>query len=184
MAKDREKGIYAAGTARYRWVMEKTSRRMFARLATVFAFAVLLAVSAAGARASSHFEALEIASAAGRYPFRVEVVRSVADQTRGLMFRQSLAADAGMLFLYPREGILIMWMKNTILSLDMIFFSSDGVITKIVERTVPLSEARISSEGQVRGVLEVNAGTAERLGVREGDRLIYAGFAQPPMPPR
>jgi uncharacterized membrane protein (UPF0127 family) len=64
-------------------------------------------------------------------------------------------------------------MANTLLPLDMIFFAADGRITKVAERTVPLSEATIGSDGPARGVLEVNGGTASRLGIKVGDRLTY-----------
>lgn len=116
---------------------------------------------------------LTIATAAGPQHFIVELARTPEQRQRGLMFRQDLAADAGMLFVYPSDGEVDMWMENTLLPLDMIFFAADGRITKVAERTVPLSEATIGSDGPVRGVLEVNGGTASRLGIAVGDRLTY-----------
>lgn len=114
---------------------------------------------------------LTIETDAARYVFAVEVARSAEAQARGLMFRRRLAADAGMLFLYDPPHPIVMWMRNTYIPLDMIFFAGDGRITRIVERAVPLSEVRITSGGAVRGVLEVNAGTAARLGIAIGDFL-------------
>jgi hypothetical protein len=116
---------------------------------------------------------LTITTSAGPQHFTVELARTPEQRQRGLMYRQDLAADAGMLFIYASDGEIDMWMANTLLPLDMIFFAADGHITKVAERTVPLSEATIGSDGPARGVLEVNGGTASRLGIRVGDRLTY-----------
>lgn len=111
-----------------------------------------------------------------RHVFRVEVARTPDQQTVGLMFRESVPEDGGMLFDWgsPRESS--MWMKNTLVSLDMLFIAADGRIHRIVERTVPLSLAPISSRGPVRATLELAAGTAERLGIRVGDRVEHPIF--------
>ena len=116
---------------------------------------------------------LTIATSAGPQHFIVELARTPEQRQRGLMYRQDLAPDAGMLFVYASDGEIDMWMANTLLPLDMIFFAADGRIIKVAERTVPLSEATIGSDGPARGVLEVNGGTASRLGIRVGDRLTY-----------
>ena len=116
---------------------------------------------------------LTIVTAGGPQRFVVELARTREQRERGLMFRQDLAPDAGMLFVYASDGEIDMWMANTLLPLDMIFFAADGRITKVAERTVPLSEATIGSDGPARGVLEVNGGTASRLGIKVGDRLTY-----------
>ena len=92
------------------------------------------------------------------------------------MFRRTLAPDAGMLFDFEREQMVSMWMKNTYLSLDMLFVRADGIIHRIEASTEPLSERSISSGAPVRAVLELNAGTAARLGLRPGDRLIHPLF--------
>lgn len=107
------------------------------------------------------------------YRFQVEVARTPEQQTQGLMFRRSMAPDAGMLFLNDPPRVMTMWMRNTFLPLDMIFFDQQGRVTRIAERTVPLSEAIIPSGGPVQGVLEVNAGTAAKLGLKPGDRLVH-----------
>ena len=116
---------------------------------------------------------LTITTSAGPQHFTVELARTPEQRQRGLMYRQDLAADAGMLFIYASDGEIDMWMANTLLPLDMIFFAADGRIIKVAERTVPLSEATIGSDGPARGVLEVNGGTASRLGIKVGDRLAY-----------
>jgi len=106
-----------------------------------------------------------------RHAFRVEMALTPAQQMVGLMFRPSVPADEGMLFDWgaPRESA--MWMRNTIASLDMLFIAEDGRVHRIAERTVPYSLASIESRGPVRATLELAAGTAERLGLRVGDRV-------------
>jgi uncharacterized membrane protein (UPF0127 family) len=103
--------------------------------------------------------------------FSVELARTPEEQTRGLMNRPSVPADGGMLFDFGVSRPVDMWMKNTLIPLDMIFIAADGKIAGIAERTVPLSLAIISSPGPVREVLEVNGGTAERLHLAAGDRV-------------
>lgn len=121
-----------------------------------------------------------VRSDAGVRTFRVEVARTEPQRRRGLMFRRHLAADAGMLFLFDREGPVSMWMRNTRIPLDMLFIARGGRIVRIEERTVPLSEAVIPSGWPVVAVLELNAGTVSRLGIRPGNRVMTslpdAGF--------
>jgi len=112
--------------------------------------------------------------------FEVELAVSPQQQSQGLMYRHSLAADAGMLFIYRPAREVSMWMRNTVVPLDMLFIAEDGVIVKVVERTVPLSLTPISSDERVRAVLEINGGMAERLGIRPGDRVIHSAFEASP----
>lgn len=111
-----------------------------------------------------------------RHLFRVEVARTPEQQTVGLMFRDHVPEDGGMLFDWgsPRESS--MWMKNTLVSLDMLFITADGRIHRIAERTIPHSLAPIASRGPVRATLELAAGTVERLGIRVGDRVEHPIF--------
>ncbi len=111
-----------------------------------------------------------------RHRFEVELALNGEQRAQGLMYRRDLADDAGMLFLYGREGPVSMWMKNTFIPLDMLFIAGDGRIVRIVERTVPQSLETISSGRPVTGVLEVNGGTAARLGIQPGDRVLYRAF--------
>ncbi|MDO9708589.1 DUF192 domain-containing protein [Paracraurococcus lichenis] len=115
-----------------------------------------------------------------RHDFEVEMALTPEQQMVGLMFRPSVAPDEGMLFDWgsPRESA--MWMRNTITSLDMLFIAQDGRIIRIAERTVPYSLASIESRGPVRATLEVAAGTAERLGLRVGDRVLQRIFGNAP----
>mgnify|MGYP002817248391 FL=1 len=114
---------------------------------------------------------ISIVSGDKTHSFRVELALTHQQQMQGLMFRRRMAPDAGMLFVYKREEPIAMWMKNTYIPLDMLFIARDGKIVKIAERTVPLSQATISSGGEVVAVLELNAGTASRLGIGPGDRV-------------
>jgi uncharacterized protein len=120
---------------------------------------------------------LAIVTADGeRHRFQVEVARTPAEQSLGLMYRQSLAPDRGMLFAYRVPRVISMWMKNTYIPLDMLFIGEDGRIGHVAAETTPLSEASISSGGPAIAVLEVPGGTAERLGIEAGDRVEHAIF--------
>ncbi|HZT19843.1 MAG TPA: DUF192 domain-containing protein [Dongiaceae bacterium] len=119
---------------------------------------------------------LVIDTAGGPQRFRIELATTPEQMAIGLMYRQSLPADAGMLFVYPSEQPVAFWMKNTFIPLDMLFIGADGRIRRIVERTVPLSTTPISSVDAVRAVLEINGGTAERLGIKPGDVVRHGSF--------
>ncbi len=112
-----------------------------------------------------------------RHGFEVELALTPQQQTQGLMFRRALKADSGMLFDFHAVKSVSMWMKNTLLPLDMIFIADDGRIAGIAERTIPQSLDIISSPGAVRAVLEVNGGTVSRLGLKAGDRVDYGLFS-------
>ena len=119
---------------------------------------------------------LVIETASGQLRLDVEIAQTQQQRSRGLMFRTSLEADSGMIFIYESPREITMWMKNTILSLDMVFIAEDGRITRIVANTTPMSEATISSRGPVRAVLELLAGAAQRLAIKPGDRVRLADF--------
>ncbi len=112
-----------------------------------------------------------IETEAGRHLFTVEIADTPETRARGLMFRRHLGRQNGMLFLFPTEAPVVMWMKNTPLSLDMIFLTGDGRVHHIARYTEPFSERLIPSQGPVKAVLEVLAGTADRLGLKVGDRV-------------
>ena len=107
-----------------------------------------------------------------RRHFTVEVSTSPAQREQGLMFRRHLAADAGMLFIFRHSRPVIMWMKHTLIPLDMVFIGADGRIAGMAQWTHPESLSLIPSPGPVLAVLEVRAGTAARLGLGSGDRVI------------
>lgn len=115
-----------------------------------------------------------------RHEFQVELATDGRQQAQGLMFRQSMAPDAGMLFIYSPPRTVGMWMKNTYIPLDMLFIDDSGRIVSIAERTVPHSLETIRSEATVRAVMEVNGGTTARLGIAPGDRILYSAFDSQP----
>jgi uncharacterized membrane protein (UPF0127 family) len=119
---------------------------------------------------------LTILSATGPHRFKIEVAETPAQMTQGLMFRTSLAPDAGMLFDYKEPTTATMWMRNTLIPLDMLFVDERGRIVNIHERAVPQSLDIISSTVPVRAVIELNGGTAARLGIAPGDRVVYPAF--------
>lgn len=121
-------------------------------------------------------EPLAIATRDGRRSFAVEVMRNDAERSRGLMFRRTMARDHGMLFDFEQPQAVSMWMKNTYLPLDMVFIRSDGTIARVAADTEPLSTQIVPSGEPVLAVLELNAGTAARLGIRAGDRVDHALF--------
>lgn len=105
--------------------------------------------------------------------FSVFVADTPAHRAQGLMHIRSLQADEGMIFLYDAPTEIHMWMKNTFISLDMIFISSEGVLQQIAAQTEPLSETIISSRSTASAVLELNAGAAAYYGLASGNRIIY-----------
>ena len=122
---------------------------------------------------------LAIATAAGEQHFTIELAATPEERARGLMFRESMADDHGMLFDFHTEQPVAFWMKNTPMSLDMIFIDGKGRIVSIATDTTPFSEAAIPSWRPVRAVLEVKAGTTARLGIATGDRVQSAIFEKP-----
>ena len=103
------------------------------------------------------------------FVFRVELARTPEERMLGLMFRTSVVPDGGMLFISRPAGIIQMWMKNTLIPLDMLFIDETGRIVHITRNAEPKSLRIISSVYPVVGVLEVAGGTAGRLGLRQGD---------------
>jgi uncharacterized membrane protein (UPF0127 family) len=112
----------------------------------------------------------------GSHKITVEIAKNDSERSTGLMFRRSIGPDEGMLFLYDREQEVSMWMKNTYIPLDMIFIKRDGVISHIEVKTEPFSERIISSEGAALAVIEMGGGSAERLGLKPGDKVSYPAF--------
>jgi uncharacterized membrane protein (UPF0127 family) len=150
--------------------------RLRARLWIPFAVVMAVcAVSAFGARAAS-IQPLEIVSKSGVQMFSVEMATTEEEKTTGLMYRKELPDGKGMLFDFSPEQEVSMWMKNTFISLDMIFIRADGRILRIAENTEPQSTKIIPSRGLAKGVLEVIAGTAKKYGIAPGDRVAHPLF--------
>jgi hypothetical protein len=134
-----------------------------------------LAFSAAlidSALANGNPDIVSISAASGEEArFVVEIARTPAERSQGLMHRDRLDAEEGMLFVYEGEQPVTMWMRDTRIPLDMLFIGAEGTIVKIRERAVPYSEEVINSEKPVIAVLEVNGGTVSRYGIEAGDRV-------------
>ena len=157
-----------------------TARTRRAALAVVLGTLLAVAgLASAGRAESGALERLIIETATGEHVVMVEVARTAEERGIGLMHRTELAPDRGMLFDFGATRPATMWMKNTLIPLDMFFAESDGRIVTIAERTTPLSEKRIRSGQPVRFVLEMIGGSAKRLGIVPGDRLRHALIEQP-----
>lgn len=148
--------------------------RLWLAVAMVATFAIM---AESGVQAAS-FGTLEIATKSGVQMFSVEMATTEDEKQKGLMYRRELADGKGMLFDFSPEQQISMWMKNTYISLDMIFIRADGRILRIAENTEPESTAIISSGGLARGVLEVPAGTAKKYGIAPGDRVSHPLFGK------
>ena len=146
-------------------------------MVAAFVFSAFFALSA-GLTQAAEKSVLEIVTKTGVHSFSVEVVDNDADRAKGLMHRRSLPEGTGMLFDFHREQDVSFWMQNTYIPLDMIFIRSDGRIHHIAQNTTPESERVISSNGAVRFVLEVIAGTARKYGIAPGDRVAHSWIAK------
>jgi hypothetical protein len=110
------------------------------------------------------------------HEFTVEIAKTPRQQQVGEMFRPSVPPDGGMLFDWGTPRPSPMWMKNTLVPLDMVFINPDGTIRSIAENTVPESLAAIDSHGPVLAALELAGGTTARLNIRVGDKVLQRIF--------
>ena len=155
--------------------------RPFSKSVLLWAFApaILLAIYGGYLSISSRpqkrlpEEMVVVTDGAGtRHSINVEMAVTPQEREKGLMFRRALGANAGMLFIFPKVQVVDFWMKDTILSLDMIFIRKDGTIDSIARNEAPFSLANTLSAGPVVAALEVPAGTAMRLGLQRGDKVM------------
>lgn len=107
----------------------------------------------------------------GDFNFTVEIADTDAERAKGLMFRQDLAPDAGMLFDFGQERETSFWMQNTYIPLDMVFIAADGEVKNIHVNARPMDTTAIPSDGPVRFVLEIAGGRSREIGLAPGDRL-------------
>jgi uncharacterized protein len=143
---------------------------------TACLLALVLLAPASGIAAGAG--TLVLKTETGDHNFTIEVATTLQEQALGLMFRRSLPENAGMLFLYDRPQPVAMWMKNTLIPLDMVFISVDGTVHRIESNTEPFSTAVIPSEGTIAAVLELNAGEADKIRLKRGDKVLYPGLAK------
>ncbi len=143
----------------------------------IAAFALLQPFHAAALEAPlSKIEPLTVATEVDAFMFTVEIADTEPLRTRGLMFRQRLPEDRGMLFDFETPRPVSMWMKNTLIPLDMLFIREDGTIAYIAENTVPQSLDTIGISEPVLAVLELAGGTAKKRGIRAGDKVYHRIF--------
>jgi len=115
--------------------------------------------------------------------FEVEVASEPAQRGQGLMCRMKLPAIQGMLFEFPKAGEQIFWMHDTVLPLDILYIAPDGHIVSISKVARPLNDRKLPSHGAANGVLEINAGLADKLGLKAGDMVVFPFFAPAPVAP-
>lgn len=146
------------------------------RLLALCIFALFPFSAMAQQQPAANLESLTIVSEGKRHAFQVEVMRTPEQRARGLMHRQFMPADRGMLFDFERTEPVAMWMQNTFISLDMLFIRADGTIARIAEQAEPLSTRTIPSGEPVLSVLEINGGISRQLGIKPGDRIEHPLF--------
>lgn len=157
--------------------MQSARRFLIACLAWLLLAPALPAIAQQAATApAAGLETLTIASGSQRHAFQVEVMRTPDQRARGLMHRNYLPPDRGMLFDFGRTEPVAMWMQNTYIPLDMLFIRADGTVARIAENTEPLSTRTIPSGEPVLSVLEINGGTAAKLGIKPGDKVEHSLF--------
>ncbi|MFP3921556.1 MAG: DUF192 domain-containing protein [Dichotomicrobium sp.] len=145
-------------------------RRVFAALAALLTVSMLAPLPDADA-AQLGREDVVLISETGRHVIDAEIADTPGTRAGGLMFRRNLDPGKGMLFIYDRPQNITMWMKNTYISLDMIFADQSGKIVRIARNTEPFSTDIIEAGAPAKVVLEVPAGTARQLKLKRGDRL-------------
>jgi uncharacterized protein len=142
-----------------------------ARLIVLF---VALTIGRGAAAAAA--ESVEFVTATGAHRFEIEVARTDREREVGLMYRRSMPRNHGMLFMFPSEQPVSMWMKNTYIPLDMVFVSRKGRVTSIARDAVPMSETIIPSGPPAFAVIELNAGAARAIGLDVGDEVRHPSF--------
>ncbi len=140
-------------------------------LLAVFAFSPVTLAQAVVSSKDNVLYPLEIETADGIQRYHVEIARTYQEQKRGLMHREFLPASQGMLFLHKQPKVLQMWMKNTLIALDMLFIDQFGTIRHIHTEAQPHDETTISSVHAVVAVLELNAGVVARDGIEIGNSV-------------
>jgi uncharacterized protein len=158
------------------------SARIIPKHAAVALLLAALALLPASAMAASRpqpgaLQTVTFLTQAGRVTFKVETAKTRAQRDRGLMFRTHLPERHGMLFDFGPEQEVRMWMKDTLIPLDMVFINADGRVHRIERNAEPGSLRLIASEGPVRYVLELKAGAASRSGIKPGDRIVGDAIA-------
>ena len=156
-------------------------RRSLLRVSGLLATVILLASAVTAAESSPALEeaTLTIEASDERFEFQLELAKTPAERARGLMFRESLADEHGMLFDFGHPQPVAMWMRNTLIPLDILFIRSDGRISRITRNAEPLSDRVLESGEPVRAVLELRGGLTAERDIEPGDRIIHPLFDEP-----
>jgi hypothetical protein len=141
---------------------------------------IMLGCSIALAQEPLKRESLTLITRTGSHKFDVEIAATSAEQAQGLMYRRSMNPAHGMLFIYNDAQYVSMWMRNTYISLDMVFILPDGRVHRIETMTEPHSERIIESGDRISAALELLAGTAARIGLKAGDKVLHPHFKPAP----
>ena len=131
-----------------------------------------------GVLACRHYPRVAVSTKGGKeIVLRVEIADTPAKRTQGLQYRRDLDDDQGMLFIFPAETVQSFWMKNTPISLDIVFISRDLRIVGIVHQAVPFSIASLSVSAPSQFVLEIKGGLSQRRGMAIGDSVRFEGIS-------
>lgn len=137
---------------------------------------VVFFLSACAAVAECAADRVDLRGDWGQAEFSVELAVTPQERARGLMFRESMAEDSGMLFFFDPPRAVSFWMRNTLIPLDMIFADREGVVQRVHANAIPGDETGIPGGPDIYAVLEVNAGLAEELGIVPGSELRHPYF--------
>lgn len=146
---------------------------------TILVFTLaLLAAGRVFADTQCHPYQVDLRGDWGQAQFTVELADDDAERAQGLMHRESLPQDAGMLFIYPETRRVAFWMKNTLIPLDMIFLDATGTVERVYSNAVPGNLTPIMGGSDIKAVLEINGGLVRKLGIGPGTQLRHPSFAE------
>lgn len=144
--------------------------------------AVWLIILGGVAQAACRADAITLTGPFGTVTFDVELADTPQTRAQGLMFRDDMPAQSGMLFVYEQPRRVAFWMKNTLIPLDMIFLDARGVVRKVHENAIPHDETAIPGDGPTLAVLEINGGLASKIGIAPGALARHEAFANAAWP--
>lgn len=146
--------------------------------ASGFLIGLMLLVAPGVGAAQCAENSVDLRGPSGTARFSVEVADDAAERSRGLMFRETMAASAGMLFVYDTPQSVAFWMKNTLIPLDMVFADGAGVVRRVHSNAIPQDTTSIEGGDDIAFVLEINGGLAKRLGIGPGWQLRHSAVPQ------
>jgi len=141
---------------------------------------VLVLTSVASVASECRPDVVELRGTWGRVRFNVEIADDQLERSRGLMFRESMSPNAGMLFIYDQPQHVRFWMKNTLISLDMLFLDRHGVVTRLHKHAIPGDPTSIFGGNEIFAVLEINGGLTDHYGITVGSQMRHPAFSDGP----